>query len=240
MSKQVPLCNDSNVQLRFLGPEDVPAVKKLCTEWFPIEYPDSWYKDITSSNKFFSLAAVYRVQIIGLVVAEIKAQSQCNKEDQGLLSSNFTKNTKVAYILTLGVVEDFRRNGIGFLNFILATLLLNSLVDHLTKNPDGNSCKAVYLHVLTSNTTAIQFYEQRNFTLHSFLPLYYSVHGVAKDGYSYVLYINGGHPPWTFVDYLKQWGQFISHFQVCILPKRVYRLMQGFVTKLWPENWRSR
>ncbi|GIY89308.1 n-alpha-acetyltransferase 60 [Caerostris darwini] len=233
MSKQVPLCNDSNVQLRFLGPEDVPAVKKLCTEWFPIEYPDSWYKDITSSNKFFSLAAVYRVQIIGLVVAEIKAQSQCNKEDQGLLSSNFTKNTKVAYILTLGVVEDFRRNGI-------ATLLLNSLVDHLTKNPDGNSCKAVYLHVLTSNTTAIQFYEQRNFTLHSFLPLYYSVHGVAKDGYSYVLYINGGHPPWTFVDYLKQWGQFISHFQVCILPKRVYRLMQGFVTKLWPENWRSR
>lgn len=43
-------------------------------------YPDSWYKDITSSNKFFSLAAVYRVQIIGLVVAEIKAQSKCNKE----------------------------------------------------------------------------------------------------------------------------------------------------------------
>lgn len=80
-----------------------------------------------------------------------------------------------------------------------ATLLLNSLVDHLTKNPDGNSCKAVYLHVLTSNTTAIQFYERRNFSLHSYLPLYYSVHDVAKDGYSYVLYINGGHPPWTIL-----------------------------------------
>lgn len=81
----------------------------------------------------------------------------------------------------------------------LATLLLNSLVDHLTKNPEGNSCKAVYLHVLTTNTTAIQFYERRNFSLHSYLPLYYSVHDVAKDGYSYVLYINGGHPPWTIL-----------------------------------------
>lgn len=176
---------------------------------------------------------MYRVQIIGLVVAEIKAQSKCNKEDQGLLSSNFAKNTKVAYILTLGVVEEYRRNGI-------ATLLLNSLVDHLTKNPDGNSCKAVYLHVLTSNTTAIQFYERRNFSLHSYLPLYYSVHDVAKDGYSYVLYINGGHPPWTILDYFKHWGQFITHFQVCILPKKMYRLVHSFMMKLWPENWRSR
>jgi len=233
MSKQVPLCNDSNVQLRFLSPEDVPDVKKLCTEWFPIEYPDSWYKDITCSNKFFSLAAVYRVQIIGLVVAEIKAQTKCNKEDQGLLSSHFAKSTKVAYILTLGVVREFRRNGI-------ATLLLNSLVDHLTKNPDGNSCKAVYLHVLTSNTVAIQFYEKRSFALHNYLPLYYSVHGVSKDGYSYVLYINGGHPPWTILDYLRHWSRFMSNFQVCILPKKMYRFMRCFVMKLWPESWRSR
>lgn len=231
MSKKVPLCNDSNVQLRFLCPEDVPEVKKLCTEWFPIEYPDSWYQDITSSNKFFSLAAVYRIKIIGLVVAEIKAQCKCNREDQGLLSSHFAKNTKVAYILTLGVVQEYRRNGI-------ATLLLNSLVDHLTNNPEVNDCKAIYLHVLTSNTTAIQFYERRNFSLHSYLPLYYSVHGVAKDGYSYVLYINGGHPPWTVLDYIKHWGRLVKRFQVCCLPKKMLQLLQGLVMKLWSGGWR--
>lgn len=46
-------------------------------------------------------------------------------QDQGLLSSNFAKNTKVAYILTLGVVEEYRRNGIGklaSLYFILKSL----------------------------------------------------------------------------------------------------------------------
>lgn len=36
------------VQLRFLTPEDIPEVKKLCAEWFPIEYVYSY---------FFSLCA---------------------------------------------------------------------------------------------------------------------------------------------------------------------------------------
>jgi len=34
------------------------------------------------------------------------------------------------------------------------------------------------------------------FRLHSFLPYYYSIKGKCKDGFTYVLYINGGHPPW--------------------------------------------
>lgn len=31
------------VQLRFLTPEDIPEVKKLCAEWFPIEYVYSYF-----------------------------------------------------------------------------------------------------------------------------------------------------------------------------------------------------
>lgn len=41
--------------------------------------------------------------------------------------------------------------------------------------------------------------------LHSFLPYYYSVDGKCKDGFTYVLYINGGHPPWGLLyPFLKQ------------------------------------
>ncbi|UYV76475.1 NAA60 [Cordylochernes scorpioides] len=154
-------------------------------------YPDIWYHDITSSSRFFALAAVHHLQILGLIVAEIRPQTTCNPEDQGLLAPHFTKSTQVAYILTLGVVVQFRRNGI-------ATLLLDSLISHLTSD-SASGCKAIYLHVLTGNTAAIQFYERRNFRLHSYLPFYYSVHGTAQDGFSYVLYINGGHPPWTLL-----------------------------------------
>ncbi|UYV76474.1 NAA60 [Cordylochernes scorpioides] len=181
-------------------------------------YPDIWYHDITSSSRFFALAAVHHLQILGLIVAEIRPQTTCNPEDQGLLAPHFTKSTQVAYILTLGVVVQFRRNGIecnwlfsdnaslvyghqsGIDNCedVAATLLLDSLISHLTSD-SASGCKAIYLHVLTGNTAAIQFYERRNFRLHSYLPFYYSVHGTAQDGFSYVLYINGGHPPWTLL-----------------------------------------
>lgn len=33
----VLVLNDTKVQLRFLCPSDVPKVKQLCTDWFPIE-----------------------------------------------------------------------------------------------------------------------------------------------------------------------------------------------------------
>lgn len=229
MSEKVPLCNDTNVQLRFLCPNDMPEVKRLCTEWFPIEYPDTWYEEITSNTKFFSLAAVFKCQIIGLIVSEIKPQTKCNKEDQGLLASSFPKRTEVAYILTLGVVREYRRNGI-------ATMLLDNLIAHLTSGQgekNGNTCKAIYLHVLTTNASAIQFYERRMFRKHNYLPLYYSVKGMGKDGYSYVLYINGGCPPFSVIDYMKSFGQLLMKYKLCSIPKRIYRQITFLLNKVW-------
>lgn len=55
-------------------------MRHLCQDWFPIDYPDSWYKDITSDPRFYSLAAIYDGVIIGLVVAEIKAYAKLNRE----------------------------------------------------------------------------------------------------------------------------------------------------------------
>ncbi|XP_046404265.1 N-alpha-acetyltransferase 60 [Ischnura elegans] len=258
MTKPVPLCSLSNLQLRFLCPSDLEEVQALCRDWFPIDYPDSWYIDITSDPRFYSLAAVYQGVIIGLIVAEIKAYAKLNREDRGLLSpsscswtvraKSFTespslssqssigtnpeagssssllshKEVHVGYILSLGVVEKHRRNGI-------ASLLLDSLVSHLTADPSTPptsstsppsphsppyhipTVKALYLHVLATNSAAIRFYERRNFRLHSFLPLYYSIQGKCKDGFTYVLYINGGHPPWGLIDHVKHCCGVVYH-----------------------------
>lgn len=76
----VPLYLTSDVQLRFLCPDDLEEVRTLCQDWFPIDYPFSWYEDITSSTRFFALAAVYNLTIIGLIVAEIKPYARLNKE----------------------------------------------------------------------------------------------------------------------------------------------------------------
>ena len=88
-------------------------------------------------------------------------------------------------------------NVLFLLFFIISgSLLLDSLLSYLT-TPERQNCKAVYLHVLTTNSAAMQFYERKHFSQFRFLPLYYAINGSYKDGFSYVLYINGGEPPWT-------------------------------------------
>uniref|UniRef100_A0A182RX08 N-alpha-acetyltransferase 60 n=1 Tax=Anopheles funestus TaxID=62324 RepID=A0A182RX08_ANOFN len=187
----VPLCSANDVQLRFLCPDDLEEVRTLCQDWFPIDYPLSWYVDITSSTRFFALAAIYNFSIIGLIVAEIKSYSKLNKEDRGILPESMGRDAEIGYILSLGVHRKYRQNGIG-------SLLLDSLINHLT-TAERHKVKAIFLHVLTTNRTAILFYERRGFVLHSFLPYYYSIRGKCKDGFTYVSYINGGHSPWILV-----------------------------------------
>ena len=48
------------------------------------------------------MAAVYRSQIVGLVVAEIKDGHTLPKEDSEILASSFDKSSKIGYILSLG------------------------------------------------------------------------------------------------------------------------------------------
>jgi len=124
MTEVVPSSALSEVSLRLLCHDDIDTVKHLCGDWFPIEYPDSWYRDITSNKKFFSLAATYRGAIVGMIVAEIKSRTKIHKEDGDILASSFSVDTQVAYILSLGVVKEFRKHGIG-------SLLLESLKDHI-------------------------------------------------------------------------------------------------------------
>jgi ribosomal protein S18 acetylase RimI-like enzyme len=78
-------------------------------------------------------------------------------QDKGILSESPSDRTQVGYILSLGVSKAHRRNGI-------ASLLLDNLITHLTTN-EYSQCKAIFLHVLTTNTAAIHFYEQRRFRL---------------------------------------------------------------------------
>uniref|UniRef100_V5IAB5 N-alpha-acetyltransferase 60 n=1 Tax=Anoplophora glabripennis TaxID=217634 RepID=V5IAB5_ANOGL len=132
--KRIPLYSLADVQLRFLCPDDLDEVRALCQDWFPIEYPFYWYEEITSStSRFYSLAAVYGHQIIGLIVAEIKPHANLNEEDTGILAKSFT-DADVAYILSLGVLKQYRRNGI-------ASLLLDSLLRHLTTPDEEKSTR---------------------------------------------------------------------------------------------------
>lgn len=55
-----PLYSLSDVQLRFLCPADLDEVRALCQDWFPIEYPLSWYEEITSSTRYLDVTSTFR------------------------------------------------------------------------------------------------------------------------------------------------------------------------------------
>ncbi|XP_067928365.1 N-alpha-acetyltransferase 60-like [Watersipora subatra] len=185
---------DASWSYRFLEPRDIDEVKDLCRIWFPVRYPEFWYQDVTSAERYYSLAATHPVDghIIGMIVCDVKSLKQVNREDHSLLSrEHCTEDSRVAYILSLGVVESFRRKRLG-------SALLNKLIEYLT-SPVKRHVKAVYLHVLFSNMAATSFYRKHDFREHMFLPFYYHINGRSADACSYVRYINGGTPPKTII-----------------------------------------
>ncbi|CAF0755985.1 unnamed protein product [Adineta steineri] len=206
-TKEFHVLSNSNISIsfRFLRPGDQSEVKSLCCDWFPIEYPDKWYDDIVHDTKYFALAACETgtQRIVGLVIADIVPLGNCNHEDQQILHKSFSLTTPVCYILILGVVKEYRRQG-------LAGILLQQLLNTLYKR---GTCKAVYLHVLFSNKQAIQFYETNSFQYRVHLPYYYCINGENFDGYCFALYINGGCPPFTLSDYFSNWWTYLRKFE---------------------------
>jgi ribosomal protein S18 acetylase RimI-like enzyme len=93
----------------------------------------------------------------------------------------------LAYILTLGVVEGFRRRG-------LAKELLRRSVQHVDKNMP--EVQAVYLHVVTYNEAAIQLYEGMRFARLERFNNFYNLHGSPYDSFLYAHYIHQGKPHW--------------------------------------------
>mmetsp|Transcript_51252 Transcript_51252/g.138057 ORF Transcript_51252/g.138057 Transcript_51252/m.138057 type:complete len:182 (+) Transcript_51252:1-546(+) len=95
----------------------------------------------------------------------------------------------LAYILTLGVVDGFRRRG-------LAKALLNNSMEHINKNMPH--VKAVYLHVVTYNDAAIALYESMQFRRIAKFDKFYQLHGKPYDSFLYARYVHSGRPPWSW------------------------------------------
>lgn len=152
-----------------------------------------------------------------------------NKEDREILCSSLGKDSLVGYILSLGVRRAYRRNGI-------ASLLLEQLLAHVTA-PERSSVKAVFLHVLSTNSPAIQFYQRCHFRLHSFLPYYYLIHGICRDGFMYVLYVNGGHAPWGLWDWMCHVAGSMASLGACRVPRWIWQRLLWASTLLSYHRW---
>jgi len=95
----------------------------------------------------------------------------------------------LAYILTLGVVDGFRRRG-------LAKELLRRSIQHADRHM--LEVQAVYLHVVTYNEAAIQLYESMRFVRLDRFNNFYNLHGAPYDSFLYARNLHQGRFPWKF------------------------------------------
>eukprot|EP01121_Diplochlamys_sp_Union-15-3_P006890 TRINITY_DN1743_c0_g1_i1.p1 TRINITY_DN1743_c0_g1~~TRINITY_DN1743_c0_g1_i1.p1 ORF type:complete len:180 (-),score=25.92 TRINITY_DN1743_c0_g1_i1:45-584(-) len=143
-----PTRKEGKVDFGELTDKNLKLLRLLNSVVFPVTYPDSFYTRLLTAPEYTQLA--YFSDILAGAVS-------CRLEHK--------ENSKelCMYIMTLGVLEPYRKLGIGnkLLKFVFDLVeKKNSL-----KTAQNLSISEIFLHVQVSNDVAINFYKKNGFTV---------------------------------------------------------------------------
>lgn len=208
------------ISYRPLRPSDLEVLEKLHTDLFPIRYESEFFQNVVNRRDVISWGAVdcsrpndQTDDLIGFVTARIVMARESEVED--LLRFDPTKSDqKLIYILTLGVVESYRNLGI-------ATSLIQEVVKYAGSIP---TCRAVYLHVISYNNSAIHLYQKMSFQCVRRLHGFYFIGGRHYDSFLFIYYVNGGRSRCSPLEL------------VSLLISYVRRGVQVVVSRLWKNE----
>ena len=188
---------EADILFRVLQPGDLAQVRALHEDWFPVRYEDAFYERVVNCGEqhapYYTMAAVLGTsgEIVGLITASIATEKE---SEEGEILSSMTlslSERRLAYILTLGVIPLYRRNG-------LARQLLEQL--HLYIEAHERSCQALYLHCLSTNRPALRFYADADFEQLELKRGFYVFNDAKHDAMTLARYVNGGWRPWRLGD----------------------------------------
>ena len=120
----------------------------------PVVYSEDFYDRLTNLTRYSSLA-YYNDVLIGAV--------SCRYEDDKEKESEGEVKGRVVYIMTITVLKAYRRYGVG-----------SQLLEKAIQDCRKEDVKRIYLHVLCSNESAIEFYQNNGFTIKEKLLDYYT------------------------------------------------------------------
>jgi len=151
--------------------KDLDKVKYLHTIFFPVQYGAKFYQSLLKEDVFITLLAVTSTDedVVGLITARVECGESLLSE---ILGIDWCNSNKEGYISTLGVVETYRRTGLG-------SYLLEQMI-HLLEN---TGCESIALHVKSDNSAALQFYLRNGFQQKRLLREYYLINGKYYDSY---------------------------------------------------------
>ena len=183
----------SQIIYKPLTPKDLDEIKKLHQEWFPVKYEDEIFEQSILYNQgaYFSVGAFYYIEtekgkyheiILGLILCrwvyadkfffdttskdlEKEITAALNYETEAKLFLYKEKYYHVAYILSIGVVDECRKMNI-------ATQMLKSILNYAI---GFDFCVGVYLTVISDNFSAKKFYEKNGLTCVNHIENFYDV-----------------------------------------------------------------
>lgn len=148
-----------DVVFRPVAVTDYDEIKRLHEELFPVKYADNFYTDVCNGKglhgvSIFSNIAVSTQtgEMVGFIIGQFVPTHKCEDTDLFSFTINSTQPDCVCYILTLGLIDRYRRSGLG-------TKLVQSCQSYAEAN---SRCGALYLHVIHYNENAIRFYKRIN------------------------------------------------------------------------------
>ena len=194
----------NNIIYKPLTKQDIEETKNLHKEWFPIKYSDEYFNTIFNSKegKYFSIGAFYNIIneetkekkeiIIGLALCEWIVGSDYffkvfGKESALEISKNINYIEEVysylkyddyhcIYIMTIGVLDEFRKMKIG--SNIVERIINIGLSDKL--------CIGIFLDVIYYNYSAIKFYKRNEFKKVKTNKNFYNLNGTKYDAHVFL------------------------------------------------------
>uniref|UniRef100_A0ACD5YS88 Uncharacterized protein n=2 Tax=Avena sativa TaxID=4498 RepID=A0ACD5YS88_AVESA len=236
-----------SIEYRPIQPSDLEVLEKIHLSLFPIRYEREFFLNVVNGHGIISWGAVDtsrsdegRDELIGFVTTRMIAAKDSEIED--LFRYNYShKDLTLLYILTLGVVDSYRNLGI-------ASSLVREVIKHAAS---VSNCRGVYLHVISYNQPAINFYKKMLFKLARRLPMFYYIRGQHYDSYLFVYYVNGGRTPCSPLSHLHcghlpPYGTFGVASRECIIREIVTSFVVDFraflkmlVNKFWSKEEKS-
>ncbi|OAY70286.1 Histone acetyltransferase MCC1 [Ananas comosus] len=204
-----------SIVYRPIRPSDIEILEQIHVNLFPIRYEREFFLNVVNSHGIVSWGAVdisrpngESDELIGFVTTRIIAAKDSEIEDLVRYNSP-RKDLTLVYILTLGVVDEYRNLGI-------ATSLVQEVIKYATSI---SNCRAVYLHVISYNQPAINFYKKMLFKLVRRLPKFYYIRGQHYDSYLFVYYVNGGRSPCSPLEIVVAFAVYFRGFLKKVLAK---------------------
>jgi len=165
----------SGYTFRNVCPADIQQLATLHAALFPVQYPRSYYHQLFTQGNFCIVAVTDDNECIGVASGRlIPPEDQDWDLSQILCCCNCCVCCYITtgYIMTLGVSDAYRGQGIGA-----------ELLEKICVQLEQAGCNYIYLHVKVGNETATKFYLKHGFNVEEELPNYYAIDGKHFNSY---------------------------------------------------------